>query len=123
METEPREPEMTYLESLLEEKADEIGRTTGEQSEDAIREYGKLEFRLALLNAHEGRFPRQVEIANSALQKKLIEFYRTPGIPPGISQLVGEIITTAKTLGNLQGQQSFLQSYIDATPEIVEPDY
>lgn len=116
---EPKEPEATYLESLLDEKADEIGRTTGERREDAIRDYGALEFRLELVNVHEGRLERQKTHANSELQKKLIEFYRMP-MPQGMATMVGEMLGLTKTLGRIEGQKTFLKNYIDASPEIAE---
>lgn len=116
---EPQEPEATYLESLLDEKADDIGRTSGEQREDAIQDYGELQFRLALVNAHEGRLERQRSHAMAELQKKLDEFYQTP-MPQGMATLVGEMLATAKTLGRLEGQKTFLKNYIDASPEISE---
>lgn len=116
METEPREPELTYLESLLDQKADEIGRTTGEQCENAIREYGALEFRLELVNTHEGRLERQKKEAMASLQKKLEEFYRMP-MPQGMATMVGEMLGLTKTLGRIEGQKSFLANYIDAHPE------
>lgn len=117
MEWEAQCPKPTYLESLLDEKADDIGRTTGEQREDAIRDYGALEFRLELVNAHEGRLDRQRLHAMAELQKKLNEFYQTP-MPQGMATMVGEMLGLTKTLGRLEGQKTFLANYIDASPEI-----
>lgn len=116
---EPQEPNATYLESLLDNKADEIGRTNGEAREDAVRDYGKLEFRLELVNTHGGRLNRGMPHAMADLQKKLDEFYQTP-MPQGMATLVGEMLATAKTLGRLEGQKAFLENYIDASPEIPE---
>lgn len=119
MEWEAQCPKPTYLESLLDEKADDIGRTTGEQREDAIRNYGALEFRLELVNAHEGRLDRQRLHAMAELQKKLDEFYKME-MSSDIPAMVGRILASAKTLGRIEGQKTFLKNYVDASPEIAE---
>lgn len=112
---EPQEPKATYLESLLDNKADEIGQTSGEQREDAIQDYGSLKFRLELVNAHGGRLNR-ISHAMANLQKKLDEFYQTP-MPQGMATLVGEMLAAAKTLGRIEGQKAFLENCINRTPE------
>lgn len=116
---EPQEPKPTYLENLLDNKADEISRTSGEQREDAIRDYGKLEFRLDLVNAHKGRIEKQRTIANTDLQKKLDEFYKME-MPSSMAAMVGRMLTISKVLGRFEGQKDFLANYIDEPPESPE---
>lgn len=113
---ESPEIQPTYLEILIDQKADDIGRTSGEQREDSIRDYGALEFRLELLDAHEGRLERQKKEAMAELQKNLNQFYQMQTLG-GAGIVVGRILTSAKTLGRIEGELFFLRSYIDAQPD------
>lgn len=119
MEREPQEPKATYLESLLDNKADEIGEARGVNKEQAIRDYAILEFRLELVNAHGGRLNRQKAHAMADLQKELDEFYKME-MPSGMAAMVGRMLTISKVLGRFEGQKAFLANYIDASPESPE---